>query len=192
MFISSYHPALFYDSKGNQGTIHSFEAIRWSYWRPKLQQDIVSYVGKCTICTKHMPNMAKYPQQHLEVLKIPMAVLAMDTIGHLPITSKGNRQALTAICLHTSDVFIIPMKEKFAANVVQAYLSGILAHKGGSVAILSNNGTEFKNKMLNKVCHQLGIKSYLLTHFTLKVMQRWKTPTICLKDPHQVLRQQQF
>ena len=26
----------FHDSKGNQGTIHSFEAIRRSYWWPKL------------------------------------------------------------------------------------------------------------------------------------------------------------
>ena len=78
-----------------------------------------------------------------------MAVLATDTIGHLTITSKGNRWALTAICLHTSYVFTIQMKKTSAENIVQAYLSCILAHKGGSVAILSDNGTEFKNKELN-------------------------------------------
>ena len=74
--------------------------------------------------------MARYQQQHLEILQIPMAVLAMDTIGYLPMTSKGNRWALTAICLHTSYVFAILMKAKSAENVVQSYLSGILAHKG--------------------------------------------------------------
>ena len=50
------------------------------------------------------------------------------------------------------------MKEISTENVVQAYLSGILAHKCGSVAILNDNGTEFKNKVLNKVCDQLDIK----------------------------------
>ena len=50
------------------------------------------------------------------------------------------------------------MKEMSAENVVLAYLSGRLAHKGGSVAILSDRGTEFKDKVLNKVCDQLGIK----------------------------------
>ena len=50
------------------------------------------------------------------------------------------------------------MKEKSAENVLQAYISGILAHKGQSVAILSDNGTEFKYKVLNEVCDQLGIK----------------------------------
>ena len=51
-----------------------------------------------------------------------MAVLAIDTIGHLTIYSKGNRWALNAICLHTSYVFTILMKAKSAENVVQAYL----------------------------------------------------------------------
>ena len=102
--------------------------------------------------------MVSYPQQHLEVLKISMAVLAIDTIDPLPITSKGNRWGLTAICLPMSYVFSALMKKKSAENVVQAYLSGILAHKDGSVAILSENGTEFKNKDLNEVCDQLSMK----------------------------------
>ena len=50
------------------------------------------------------------------------------------------------------------MKEQSAENVVQAYLSGILAYKGESVAILTDNGTEFKNKVLNEECDHLGIK----------------------------------
>ena len=75
---------------------------------------------------------------------------AIDTTGDLPITFKGYRWALTAICLHTSYVFTILMKENLAENVIQVYLSGILVHKGTSIAILSNNGTEFKNIVLNK------------------------------------------
>ena len=37
--------------------------------------------------------------------------------------------------LHTSYVFTILMEKRSAENVVQAYLSGILAHKGGSIPI---------------------------------------------------------
>ena len=59
--------------------------------------------------------------------------------------------------LHTSYVFAIQMKEKTTDNV-QSYLSGIFTHKGGSIAILSDNGTEFKNTVLNDACVQLGIK----------------------------------
>ena len=44
-------------------------------------------------------------------------------------------------------MFAVLMKDKSAENVVQVYLSGILAHKDASVPILSDNGTEFKNKV---------------------------------------------
>ena len=41
-----------------------------------------------------------------------MAVLVMDTIGRLCVTSKGHHYALTAIFLHTPFIFMIPLKEK--------------------------------------------------------------------------------
>ena len=82
----------------------------------------------------------------------------MDILGHLPVTSRGHQWVLTAIFMNTSYMFTIPMKEKSAENVVQAYLSNIVAHKGGSIAILSDTGTEFKITTLNEACNQLGIK----------------------------------
>ena len=65
--------------------------------------------------------MPRFPQQYLEVPQILMAVLAMDTIGHLPIPSKGDRWDLAAICLHTSYMSANPVKKTSAENVVQAY-----------------------------------------------------------------------
>ena len=62
------------------------------------------------------------------------------------------------ILFYTHYMFAVPMKEKSAENVIQAYSTGILAHKGGSVAILSDNGTEFKKIAINKACNQLRIK----------------------------------
>ena len=63
------------------------------------------------------------------------------------------------------------MKEKSAENVVQPYVSGIFAHKGGSIVILSYNGTEFKNTMLNEACEQLGIKRLFSNPFHPKATQ---------------------
>ena len=55
-------------------------------------------------------------------------------------------------------MFAGSVKENSAENVVQGHLSGILAHKGRSVAILGDDGTEFKNKFLNEAYNQLVIK----------------------------------
>ena len=111
--------------------------------------------------------MANNLQKHLEIPQIPMTVLAIDTMS---FTShiQGDRWVLTAICLHTSYVFTFPMREKSAENAMQANISDISAHKGGSVAILSDSGTEFKNKVLNEMCDQLGIMRLFSNPFHLQ------------------------
>ena len=75
------------------------------------------------------------------------------------------------MCFHTSYMFVVLMKEKSAENVIQACFSGILAKKGGSVAILPDNGTEFKNKVVNEACDQLRIKRLFSNPFHPKVIQ---------------------
>ena len=65
--------------------------------------------------------MARYPQKHLEIPQILIAVLAIDIIGHLPNTSKDNRWALTAICPHTLYMFVILMKENQLKMFVQSF-----------------------------------------------------------------------
>ena len=39
---------------------------------------------------------------HLEIPQVPFAGCAVDTIGLLPMMSKGNKYALTFMCLLTS------------------------------------------------------------------------------------------
>ena len=100
-----------------------------------------------------------------------MAVLSIDTMGCLSLTSKGNKRAETTMCLHTLYVFAVPIKEKSAENVILVYLSGILAQKDGNVAILSDNVTELKKKAVNEACDQLGIKGLFSNPFHPKVIQ---------------------
>ena len=55
-------------------------------------------------------------------------------------------------------------------SVIQAYLSGILGHKSESIAILSKNGTEFKNKAVNESYDQLGFKRLFSNPFHSKLV----------------------
>ena len=81
-----------------------------------------------------------------------MEFIVMDLIGEFhPAASKGNRYALTAICMLTGFTFCIPLKNKTAEEVVKAYLNHICCVFGPSKKILTDNGTEFKNKMWEDV-----------------------------------------
>ena len=62
-------------------------------------------------------------------------------------------------------------------------MSGLLANKGRSVAILSDNGTEFKNKILNEICNQLGIEMLFSSLFHPQGNAKMENVHNCLKKP---------
>ena len=71
----------------------------------------------------------------------------MDLIGEFhPASSKGNRYALTAICMLTGFTFYIPLKSKTAKDVVTAYLNHICCVFRLSRKILTDNGKELKKQ----------------------------------------------
>ena len=77
----------------------------------------------------------------------------MDLIGEFhPPTSRGHHYALTAVCMLTGFTWCVPLKTKTAEEVAKAYMDHIYSNFGGSIKILTDNGTEFRNKLFKEVC----------------------------------------
>ena len=123
-----------------------------------MQRDDKYHISNCITCSKNLPNISGHPQLYLEIPKVPFTCVAINTIGKLPTTSLQNRYALTCIDLLTSSVIAVPMLDKKAESVVEAYLSGILSRARVSMVCLLDNGSELKNSQMNTVLKQLGIK----------------------------------
>ena len=58
--------------------------------------------------------------------------------------------------------FVSPLKTKTAEEVIQAYIDNVYSKFAGSLKMLSDNGTELKNKIFEQVANELGLeyKSY--------------------------------
>ena len=83
----------------------------------------------------------------------------MDLVGEFhPPTSRGHCYALTVVCMLTGFTWCIPLKTKTAEEVAKAHLDHIYSLFGGSVKILMDNGTEFKNKLFKEVVTKLGME----------------------------------
>ena len=59
--------------------------------------------------------------------------------------------------------FCVPLKTKMAEEVIQVYIDDVYSKFGGSLKILSDNGTGFKNKMLEQISKELGLEYKLYT-----------------------------
>ena len=83
----------------------------------------------------------------------------MDLIGEFhPPPSKGNRYALTAVCMLTGYTFCIPLKNKSAEEIVTAWRNHITFPFGVCRKLLMDNGTEFKNGLFSRIAEQLGVE----------------------------------
>ena len=140
----------FHNCRGHQGSARKLNTLR-RYWWKGMRMNVKYHISNCIICSKNLPNMSCHPQLHLEVPKILFACIAINTIGKLPTTSSGNKYVLTCINMLTSYVIAIPMLDKTANSIIEAYLSGILSRTGVSMVCLSDNGTELKNNQMNTI-----------------------------------------
>ena len=105
----------------------------------------------------HILENAKFERKLFCPSMSPMDFSCMDLIGEFhPPTRHGHHFAFTAYCMLTGFTWCIPLKTKTADEVVTAYKNHIACPLGGNVKILTDNGTEFKNKLFKEVVTKLG------------------------------------
>ena len=128
------------------------------YWKG-MKEMIRDHCKMCATCTLHRSENIKFKQKIFHPSLLPMDFICMDLIGEFhPPTSCGHRYALTAVCMLTGFTRCIPLKTKTAEEVAKVYLDHIYSLFGGSVKILMENGTEFKDKLFKEVVAKLGIE----------------------------------
>ena len=110
---------LAHEGLGHNGIPQTYALLRHQYYWKGLKPSVTKHVKQCTLCQKHNKQVVKYNKLHFEASPAPMKFISMDPIGEFhPPSSKGNRYALTVICMHTRFVFCIPLKTKSAEDVV--------------------------------------------------------------------------
>ena len=153
-----------HDDLGHNGTHSTYMLLKRLYYWKGLKPSVVKHIQRCYHCQRRNKQVVKYATLHFNVATFPMQFISMDLIGEFhPPTSKGKRYALTIICMLTGYVFCIPLKTKTADEVLQAYIDNMYSKFGGSLKILRDNGTEFKNKIFEQIAKELGVVYKLYT-----------------------------
>ena len=150
---------LAHDEQGHNGFKRTHSALKTLYYWKGMKRHIQLYYRRCRTCARHNIQTHELQKEHFSAPPQPMEFIAMDLIGEfLTASSKGNRYALTAICMLTGFTFCIPLKSKKAEDMVTAYLNHICCIFGPSKKILTDNGSEFKNKMWDEIFKRLKME----------------------------------
>ena len=144
---------------GHNGSPRTYALLKKYYYWKGLKPMVRKHVQACRFCQEHNKQVVKYSKYNFQAEPAPMKFISMDLIGEFhPSSSKGNRYALTVICMFTGYTFCIPIPNKKAEMVLKAYMDHVYCKYGGSFNILSDNGTEFKNKLMEEISKELGVE----------------------------------
>ena len=155
---------LAHEDLGHNGTHRPYILLKRLYYWKDLKPSVEKHIKTCYQCQRRNKQVVRYATLHFDVAIFPMQFISVDLIGEFhPPMSRKHQYALTVICMLTGYVFCIPLKTKTAEEVIQAYINNVYSKFGGSLKILSDNGTEFKNKMFEQIFKELGLEYKLYT-----------------------------
>ena len=88
----------------------------------------------------------------------PWAVVAADIMGPLPPSKGGFRYILVFEDIFTKYVELQPLRKADAKNIVKAFDELIINRWGCPRYLLTDNGTEFSNRLITERLTQYGIE----------------------------------
>ena len=119
----------------------------------------MQHCKNCRECVLQNQGNSEQLFGHFTAPEGPRQFICMDLEGPIqPTTSKGNRFCMTMMDMLTGYTTAVPIRDKTAESICQAYRDHVYCTFGGSSRMLTDNGLEFKNKEMDAVCEKLGIK----------------------------------
>ena len=127
------------------------------YW-PTLFKDAHQFVSTCDKCQR-MGNISKKDEPPMHpILEVELFDLwGIDFMGPFP-ASYSNLYILLAVDYVSKWVEAIPTRTNDAKVVAQFLRSNIFSRFGTPRALITNNGTHFCNKVIDKVLQKYGVR----------------------------------
>ena len=154
---------------GHFGVAKTLQRLRRTYYWSGHSADVRSWCRKCGTCCARRPPLKKHRaalQQY--IVAGPMERIAMDILGPLPETDRGNQVILVVADYFTKwvEAFALPNQE--ATTIATKLVEEVICRFGVPRELHSDQGSNFQSKMMAEVCRLLGIQKTRTTPYNPK------------------------
>lgn len=139
-----------------------FRAMKKSVYWPRMHHDIAEWTTSCPECQSFAAVKVDRPPMKILTTSI-FERWALDFVGPLPVTRSGHRYILVAVEYLTSFPLATPTATNDARTVAHFVLNEIVYTYGLPKEILTDQGREFKNSLMEELARLLQTKHKLTT-----------------------------
>ena len=138
------------------------------YWSG-MNADVRSFVRQCYTCaSKKSPTKRRRAPLQQYVVGEPMQRTALDILGPLPETERGNKYVLVVGDYFSKWIEAYPVPDERAETVAQKLVMEYVCRFGVPVELHSDQGRNFKSQVFGEMCKVLGINTTRTTPYNQK------------------------
>ncbi|KAL5515018.1 hypothetical protein EMCRGX_G000127 [Ephydatia muelleri] len=152
--------------RGHLGVKKTLEKVQMRFYWPSQKKDVEKWCASCAKCSsRKSPLPPRAPLQLEDSVSRPLERIAMDIVGPLPVTERGNRYILVVGDYFTRWKEEYPMKDMEAQTVACILVNEFICHLGVPDTIHTDQGRNFESKLIKELCQMLGIKKTRTTPY---------------------------
>ena len=149
---------------GHFGEKHmSYYIQREGYWWPHMRNDIASVIDACNDCRRYNAEVHGYHPARSVHANLPGDHYQID-LAQFVKSIDGYVYCLLCVDVFTGFIMLKPLIDKSAASVANA-LWQIFSVIGVPKILQSDNGSEFKNEVINALTRILGIPHRFISEY---------------------------
>ena len=139
--------------------------IRAHFWWPRMYSDVVDFCTSCLVCQtlQQRPGKAAKLQAHVSARR-PWQYMAIDLLA-MPESTQGNKYCMVAMDYFTRYAIVTPIRDKTAVTVTKVLMEKVVLVHGHPEVLLTDNGTEFANDIMRRLCETIGTKKIFTTPY---------------------------
>ena len=164
--------------RGHYGVARTKQQMqRRAYW-PGWASDVERFCAACQDCAKFIQGKPRR-QGEMQSMQVgaPFERMSIDITGPHPRSSKGHIYILTILCHFSKWGDAFPLRNKEAVTVARVLVDQFFTKYGGlGMSILSDQGKEFCNALLNEVCRMFDVDKLRTSAYrasTNGAVERW-------------------
>ena len=151
---------------GHLGFDKVYQKVSVRFYWPGMKQTIADYIRHCGPC-QAMKNPTSHEKAPLVNIPVggPFERVAVDVIGPLPLTERGNKLIVvfTDYLTKWTECFCVP--DQKATTIAKVLVEGVICRHSAPVELLSDQGTNFLSEVVQKVCELFRVKKVEGTPF---------------------------
>ena len=151
---------------GHLGVKKTIQRVKLRFFWYGLSKDVEKWCKKCDICaSRKMPS--KKPKFSMKQYNVgaPIERVALDIVGPLPKSKRGNKYILVACDYFTKWTEAWPMKNLEAKTVARKFVNHFVTKFGVPRQIHTDQGSNFESQLFKEMCTVLGSEKTRTTAF---------------------------